>query len=247
MRRARSEKKMLGHRAVALVWVALLTGCAGTLARAAHPAVSGAIQSLDEPQNREAIGEVMKSPEIGEGARVLAAGVGEGVVRGVADDEVAERLSVLVGRMTNAALQEFIEVFRTQMAPAVSEALRDELQANLRPIVKEMSKEITAGVVAGLAQASRRQSEDSMFGKMRRLARGSLWLVLLAGVCLVAFLGMGVVLFIRRLRKRRQVASALSSGMRAQVEVELRRLLRDPDVRQALRRELEREQPGAEH
>lgn len=237
-----------GRTALVLACFALLTGCAGTLARAAHPAASGAIQSLDDPRNREAIGDAMRSDEIGEGARVLASGVGEGVVRGVADDEVARQLSVLVGRMTNAALQEFIEVFRTQMAPAISEALREELQTNLRPVVKEMSKEITAGVVLGLQQASQRQAEGSTVDKVRRLARGSLWLILLAGITLVAFLAMAVVLFVRRLKKHRAAASSrIPSDMSTQIEVGLRQLLRDPEMRRSLRRELERDEPGAHH
>lgn len=218
-----------------------VTGCAGTLARSAGPVTSGAVQSLDDPANTRALGQVMRSPEVTEGARVLASEVGEGLAVGLAHEDVARDVQRLSSLAAAAAARTLVEVFRDEVLPEASRSLRTDLEGSLRPLIREVAHEATLGALAAVQEAAEQRPDDSLLGRMKALTIGA-WLLMVAGLVLVSLLA---VLGVRHLRRRARTASP--AGLEPEVEAALRRLLRDPEWRMAMRRTLDEERPGVPH
>lgn len=221
----------------------ILTGCAGVLARSAGPVTSGAVQSLDDPANTEALGHVLSSPAVTEGSRVLAAEAGQGIVHGLADDEVARDLRRLSRLVATEAAQTLIEIFREETAPEASRRLREELEGSMRPLIREVAHEATLGALDGIEEVAAQKPDDSLFGRMKALTAGA-WLLLFLGLMLLVLMTVWVVRFVRRTTRGR---GAMAGDLEPQIEATLRRLLRDPQWRTAMRKTLDEERPGAPH
>lgn len=223
----------------------VLSGCAGVLARSAGPVTSVAVQSLDDPPNREALGQVLGSPEVTEGARVLAAEVGQGLAQGLSDDDVVRDVRQLSRLVAAEAARTLLKVFREEVAPQASRQLRAELEGSLQPLIREVAREATFGALAAVEEKAAQKPDESLFGRLKALTAGA-WVLLFLGLMLLVLMTVWVVRFVRRTTRSRGEPAA-TDDLEPQVEAALRRLLRDPEWRTTMRQTLDEERPGAPH
>src|SRR5436190_598635 len=93
MHRAKTPR---GANCQAALMIAVMVGCAHTAkeasAAAAQSGVEASVSELGDPRTRQALGELLRSPEVQSATRDLAASVTEGAVNGLTQEQQAERI-----------------------------------------------------------------------------------------------------------------------------------------------------------
>lgn len=142
-------------------------GCAGIAARAAQrstpPLISESLRTLNEPESRQLIGQIMTMPEVKEGTRQLAASLTSGVLSELTAEERQQRVQqaaqAFVESTTAALIRAFGREFGPALGLALSRAMNDVVATGLtddnRARLELASSELSGAFGRGLAQTLR--------------------------------------------------------------------------------------------
>ncbi|MDB4941124.1 MAG: hypothetical protein JWP97_658 [Labilithrix sp.] len=155
------------------------TGCAPAIrsataeaTKAAVPAAAEAsLAAIEDPKLQARAADALGKPDTQRALQELSSGVTQGVVDGLSSDELANRLDVLVRRLTHAVLASVTDMMtpelqeRTQqMASALASSIAGEV---MRSAMKEFS---SPEVQASLGVAARELAKQAVLGSNDALA-----------------------------------------------------------------------------
>ncbi len=138
-------------RWTALAGAVLVAGCAGVVAPATRTAVDSSLSTLNEPQNRRAIEEILRSDEFVRATRGLTRAALDEILAGGGPDSDA-RLTKLSGDFARDIAPALGQTLDGVVLPRVQAAIAAGVRASLDQTLSEQNRKRVADFTAGVAR-----------------------------------------------------------------------------------------------
>jgi|GEM_PF-1588933 len=144
------------------------SACAPTVKSASSSATRGAVPAaadaslslLEDPATRQRVAAALGTPEMQLALRELSSGLSQGVVKGLASDEMNAHTQKLVGS--------FLHTFMVQLGREMNVAIDSAFATALSPRHRQQLEQFTAGIVAAVMKGAAQEMRGSFGPALRQ-------------------------------------------------------------------------------
>jgi len=201
--------------------------------KAPGPAISSSLEAVNEPRNRELLGQLIEMPEVQEAARRFAQGLTEGALAGLSDQDQQAYLHKLSQQFVGSLMAAAAQGIRTQLGPAFRDMLVNDVGPTLRDMLsdpsgaslEQASRSFARGVVLGMDDAlttlDKKQAtgqRNSLLGRLTGAANTGIQLTTVVAGAL-GLIALALALWIARLMRQTHREQAESHRREASLTV----------------------------
>jgi len=143
-----------------LVSIFFVAGCAPTVRSASSAAAKGAVPAaaesslslMEDPQTRQRVVSALETPEMQRALQDLSAGLTQGVVKGLASDEMNAHVQKMVGQFLRAFMVELARGMNDVASGAVDSAFAAAMSPQHKQQLEQFTAAIMGSVMRGAAQ-----------------------------------------------------------------------------------------------